>query len=97
MQMIEVRMRYQHDVDGRQVAEAQARPAQALQHEDPAGKIWVDQDILPADLEKEAGMSDEGHAQFAPAGKYRFMSEASSGSQSRVPYQGSKLFRFALN
>ena len=59
MQMVEMRVRDQNVIDGRQVLDADARYAQAFQNEQPLGKVGVDQDILPADLQKESGVSDE--------------------------------------
>lgn len=59
MQMIEVRMRHQYGVDRRQVAHPQPRPTQPLQNKNPLREVWVDDNVLPADLQKEARVSDE--------------------------------------
>ncbi len=62
MEMVEVRVRNQHRINCRKIAQPQTGTAQALEDEDPAGEVRVDQDVLAAHLEEEAGMSDEGHA-----------------------------------
>ena len=65
MQVIEVRVRYQDEIHRRQVAQVQSRLPQALQNEEPAREVGIDDDVLSADLQEEAGVSDEGDAQFA--------------------------------
>ena len=63
--MVEVRVRHQHGIDGRQVAQPQAGTTQPLEDEEPACKIGIDDDVLAADLQEEAGVSDEGNTQLA--------------------------------
>ena len=73
MQVIEVRVRDQHNVDGRQIGNAQAGTAQAFQHEEPAREIGIDDDVLSADLQEEAGVADEGDAEFAVGDEARLV------------------------
>jgi len=65
VQMIEVRMRHQHQIDRRQVAHPNSRTPQPLQHKQPARKVRIDHHTLPAHLHKKAGMADEGNSKFA--------------------------------
>src|ERR1700689_5359402 len=65
MQVIEVRMGDEDEVCRRQVAQVQSGLAQTLEHEEPARKIRIDDDILSADLQEETRMSDEGDAELA--------------------------------
>ena len=65
MQVIEVRVRHQHDIHRRQVAQIQSRLTQALENEEPAREVGIDDDVLSANLQKEAGVPDERHAQLA--------------------------------
>src|SRR5580658_5638502 len=69
MKVIEVGVRNQHEIDGRQIGDAQAWTAQAFQDEKPAREIGVDHDALPADLHEETGVADEGDAEFSVGGE----------------------------
>ena len=62
--MIEVGMRNQHRIDGRQIAHTQSRTPQSLQDEDPAREVGVNQNVLAADLQEKTGVSDERHSQL---------------------------------
>ena len=50
---------------GRMQLDADARPAQAVEYENPFGEVGIDQQVLSTDLEEEAGMADESHAHLA--------------------------------
>ena len=71
--MVEVRMRNEHDIHRREVAQVQAGLAQSLQNEQPARKVRVDDDIHSSHLEEEAGMADEGDAQLAAFNELRLV------------------------
>ena len=71
MQVVEMRVRDQHGVDRRQVGDAQSRAAQALEYEQPAREIGIDDEILATKLHEEAGMSDEGDAHLSRRGAAR--------------------------
>jgi hypothetical protein len=62
MQVIEVRVRYQYQVNRGQVAYSQSGTPQALEHEKPAGEVGINDHILRAHLNKKAGVADEGYA-----------------------------------
>ena len=64
MQVIEVCVRHQDEIHGRQVAQIQSRLTQALENEQPAREVGIDDNILSADLQKETRMSNEGDTQF---------------------------------
>ena len=49
--------------------------------------------LLPADLQEEAGVADEGDAEFAVRNQPRFVRLAAQWSHSRVAHQASKLRR----
>ena len=91
VQMIEVGVRNQHHIDGRQISDSQAGPPQALQHKKPARKVGIDDNALPAHLQKETGVADESHAQLAVGDQARLMSLAAAGSHDRVPHQASEV------
>ena len=65
MQMVEMRVRYENQIDRRQVGDAKSRSAKPLQHKQPPRKIGIDDHTLAADLNEEAGVADEGDAEFA--------------------------------
>ena len=91
VQVIEVGVRHQHRIDRRQVAHSHSRTTQPLQHEDPAGEVRVDQDVLAADLQKEAGVSDECHSQLSTPGENRLTGDAAAGGQGGASYERAKL------
>ena len=67
MKVIEMRVCYQHCIDWRQIAQAHARASQSLQDEDPLREIGIDYEVLSANLEKEARVTNEGYAQLIAA------------------------------
>src|SRR5579872_3812713 len=67
MQVIEVRVRNQYEIDGGKIGDSQAWTAKPFQHEQPPRKVRIDQDRLAADLDEEARVPDEGHAEFSVA------------------------------
>jgi len=73
MQMIKVGVRHQHQIDGWKIAHAQPGTAQALQHKQPAGKVGIDSNALPTDLQKEARVADESDAKFPVGDKPRLV------------------------
>src|ERR1700736_2826372 len=87
MQVIKVRVRHQNKVHRRQVAQVQSRLTQALEDEQPAREVGIDDDVLSANLQKEAGVSDEGDAEFAVGNQLRFMSLAGARRHYGMPYQ----------
>ncbi len=91
MEMIEVRMGHQHHVDGRQIGDAQAGTAQALQHEQPAREVGIDDDALPANLHEEAGVTDEGDAEFAVGSEAGLVGLAVARSNCGAAHQSSEL------
>ena len=74
MEMVKVRVRNQHCINRRKIAQPQAGTAQSLEDEDPACEVGVNQDVLAAHLEEEAGVSDERHAQLTAPGQHRLAS-----------------------
>lgn len=67
MQVIKVSVGHQHQIDGWQVMHLHAGPAQPFQHEQPAGKVGIDDDALSAHLDKKAGVTDECDTQLSIA------------------------------
>ena len=65
MQVIEVGVRNQNQIDRRKIGNPESRTAQALQHKQPARKIGIDEDVQPANLHEETGVTDEGEPQFS--------------------------------
>jgi hypothetical protein len=62
MEVVEMRVRYQNQIDGRQVTKIDSRLPQPLEHEEPTGEIGIDHYVLPCDLQEETGMANEGDA-----------------------------------
>src|SRR3984885_10799289 len=87
MQVIEVRMCDQNDISRRKIAQIQPRLPQPLQDEQPARKIRVDDDVQSADLQKETGMPDEGHAKLPIRNQLRLVRLAGARSDGRMPHQ----------
>jgi len=59
--MIEMGVRHQHQIDGRQIAQRAGRAAATASDKEPAREVRIDRHALAADLNEEAGMSDERH------------------------------------
>jgi hypothetical protein len=97
MQMIEVGVRDQHSIDGWQVAQPQPWLPQAFQHEDPAGEVGVNQNVLARNLEEKAGMSDEGDAQLTAIRQHRLARNSNARSHGRVAHQGAKVAGLTSN
>src|SRR5580765_2335717 len=91
--MIEVGVRNQNKVDGREVHDAEARTTKPLQYEQPPGKIGIDHNTLSTNLHEEAGMTDEGDAQFPVGREARFVSLTRPRSHRRTAHQPSELGR----
>ena len=91
--MIEVRMRHQHQIDGRQISHPKSGTPQPLQHKEPAREVRIEHHALPAHLHQEAGMSNERDAQFAVRGKTRHMRLPAKRSHGRMPHQAPELRR----
>jgi len=68
-----------------------SRLAQPFQHKKPAREVWIDDDVLAADLEKKTGMANESHAHLAICDQNRLMGFSDSGSHGRAPYELPKL------
>ena len=89
VQMVEVSVGDQNQIDRGQVAYLQARSSQAFEHEQPAGKIGIDENVLAADLEKETGMADESHTHLAVADQFglwvRPVRGVTAESRTRLP------------
>src|ERR1039457_5795017 len=91
MEMIEVSVRDQYRVDRRQISDAESGTAKALQHEQPAREVRIDDDSLPADLYKETGVTNEGDAEFSVGGEAPFVGLTGARSDGGVAHQTSKL------
>jgi len=61
--MVEVCVRNQYQINARQVFEMNPRPPEPLQHKQPAGKVWIHQNIVSANLHQEPGVSDKSNSQ----------------------------------
>src|SRR5205085_12439785 len=97
MEMIEMCVTHKHVIDGRQIAQADARAALPFEDDQPAREIGIDYEIVSGDLNKEAAMTDEGQPKFPLADEMRFMRAASAGRNRRTPYQRSELFCLSAN
>jgi len=91
VEMIKMCMRYQHEIDRRKIDNAEARTPQPLQNKQPPREVGIDNHASAADLHEEAGMSDEGNAEFSISGEPGFMCLAAATSDRRMPHQARKL------
>src|SRR5439155_13553222 len=91
MQMIEVRMRDQHQVDRRQVVKLHSGLPQPLQNKQPARKVGVNDDVLPADLHKKAGMADKSQPQLTVRNQPGLVASSGTRSYRRMPEQTTEL------
>ena len=96
MQMVKVSVRYQHQVDWGQVADVNSRLSQALQHEQPARKVRIDQNVLPANLDEKTGVSNEGDSKLPIGNQSWFVDLAGTWRDNGMPHQSTKLARTSL-
>src|SRR4030081_1626840 len=93
MQMIEVRVRYQYQINRWKIAYSESGTPQALEHEKPAGKIRINNQALPTHLNKKAGVADEGCVNFSIRDELRLMGLSTSGRYRAVAHRPSQLGR----
>src|SRR6266849_8054052 len=91
VQMVEVGMSDQNQINRRQVAHLQSWLPQALQDEQPTREVGIDDDILPADLEKKTRMADESYTHLAVGHQFRLMGTAGSRSDHGAAHQATEL------
>ena len=65
MEMIEVRVREQIEIDGREVADFEPRTFDAFEEKEPVGKIRIDEDVEVGELDQEGGVADPGDGDLA--------------------------------
>jgi hypothetical protein len=91
MEVIEVGVGNEHQVNCRQIPELDSRLAQSFQYKQPAGKIWVDDDVFAAHLQKKTGMANEGNSHMTIAHQHRLVRLSASGCDGRAPHQLAEL------
>lgn len=91
MQVVEMRVRNQDKVNCRKIGDTQARTTQALQNEQPAREVGIDDDAFAANLDEETGMADECNAEFTVRCQSWLVSLAAAPGHGGVPHQPSKL------
>lgn len=89
--MVEVRVRDQDHVNGGQIAQMDSGLAQPFQDKQPAGEIGIDQNILAAHLQKEAGVADESQSQLSVGGEFGFMGLAGARGNRGMTHQAAEL------
>ena len=65
VEMIEMRMREQHQINPRQVPDFQAGTLDALQQEQPVRKIRINQNIQVRELDQKRGVANPGDGDLA--------------------------------
>jgi len=70
---------------------AQAGTTQAFQYEEPAREVGIDHDALSANLHKEAGVANEGDAEFSVGGEAGRVSLTVARSDGGVAHQTPEL------
>jgi hypothetical protein len=91
MQMIEVGVGNQDGIDRRQIGNPQAGTTQALQHEQPAREVRIDDDTLSAHLYEEAGVADEGDSEFSVGDEPRLVGLSKARSDGGTAHQAREL------
>src|SRR5579862_1560246 len=90
MQMIKVSMCDQDEVESGKIPELHARFPNPLQDKEPARKIGIDDDVLATDLDKKAGVSDEGESELAVCDQSWLVCFSSARRDSRMTHQPSE-------
>jgi hypothetical protein len=91
VQVVKVSVTDQNSVDGGQVPDAQSRHAQTLEHEQPTGKIGIDENSAAADLQEKAGVPYEGDPQLMPPGQHGVVRFAGAPLHRRLADQSAEL------
>lgn len=65
MEVIKVRVRDENNVNWWQVGKSDTRISQSLENEQPVGKVGIDDDVLPAELNKKTGVANESDSHFS--------------------------------
>ena len=65
VKMIEVRVREQDEVDGRQVLDFEAGAFDAFEEEKPVGEIGIDEDVEVGELQQKGRVTDPGDGDLA--------------------------------
>ena len=89
--MIEMRVRHQDHIHGRKILHVHARIPQPFQKKQPRGKIRIDDNALPANLQNKAGMPDERDPEFAVGGELRLIDMSGARCDRRMSQQAGKL------
>jgi hypothetical protein len=63
--MIEMSVRDKHHIERGQIANVHSWLPQALEHEEPAREVWVNDDVLIANLQEKARMAYERYTELA--------------------------------
>ena len=92
-----MRVGYQHSVNRRQIAHAEARTAKSLENEDPLSEVGIDHEVLSSNLEEEAGVTDEGDAQLSASDELGPAGLAGARGEGGTADEGGNLSSFAAN
>jgi hypothetical protein len=87
VKVIEMGVREQDQIDGRQVLDFESGSANAFQQKKPVRKIRIDQHIQVGKLDQERGMADprKGHLAFGQFGKHRLFVLSGAFGQQNLP------------
>jgi hypothetical protein len=85
--MVEVRVREQDKVNGREILDAQAGAFDALEQEQPVGEIRVDENVQVGELDEERGVANPGQRNLAASefGENRLFMLAGARGQKSLP------------
>src|SRR6266496_1114707 len=90
MKMVEMGVRDQNQINGREIVDLHSRLPQSLKYKKPARKIWINEDIFSADLHEKAGMPDKCDPHLPVWHQFRFMRLAAARGDRRMPDQLAK-------
>src|SRR5713101_6976380 len=89
--MIKMRVSDQHNINRREVVDFDPWLPQPFQHEQPARKIRVNDNVLPTNLHQEAGMANERDSHLAVRNQLRLVRFSNSRGDGGMPYESAKL------
>ena len=87
VKVIEVRVRQQHEINRRQIADLQAGALDAFQQKQPVREIRIHQHVQVGELDQKRRVADPGDRHLAgfQLGKYRSLVLAGATGEQRLP------------
>src|SRR5262249_8492142 len=93
VQVVEMSVRNQDHVDGRQVAHVESGLANTPEEKQPSCEVWADENALSAYLQEETRVADKGDSQLAVVHEPGLVSSSRAGRHRGVSHKARKLAR----